>query len=64
MLNARALYFHEPAVLRDGLFYEIEQILFYRTNMIVLLNWTSSIKSNIFNRIIKLNENYLMEMTN
>ena len=32
--------------------------------MIVLLNWTSSIKSNIFNRIIKLNENYLMEMTN
>lgn len=29
--------------------------------MIVLLNWTSSIKSNIFNRIIRLNENYLME---
>ena len=30
-------------------------------NMFVLLNWTSSIKSNIFNRIIRLNENYLME---
>ncbi len=29
--------------------------------MIVLLNWISSIKSNIFNRIIGLNENYLME---